>query len=130
MADLVVRILVVAAVVAAALLAAVVLPRLADRRSARRGVDLNGVDGDLVLFTAPGCDTCDRARDTLGRVGVPFTEIAHDVDPDAFEAAGVDAVPTLAARNRRGGVAGVVRGAPSERQVRRLMRAGRITKSS
>jgi len=131
MPDVAVRIVVVGGVVAAALAVAVLLPRLWERRAAARSVRLEGIAGDLVLFTAPGCDTCETARATLHGLGAEFTEVAHDADPDLFATAGIDAVPTLVARHRRGGVAAVVRGAPSTRQARRLMRrAGRITKSS
>lgn len=58
----------------------------------------------VVLYTVPGCLSCDAARDYLKRRGITFQEINVEGDPAAQKAmkdkVGALAVPTLLIGNR------------------------------
>lgn len=66
----------------------------ARRRSRRRRVTWPGLSG-VVLFTAAGCDTCDRAQTVLTSAGVGFTQVRWEERPDLFHRHGIGKVPTV-----------------------------------
>ncbi|HEY5659885.1 MAG TPA: glutaredoxin family protein [Gaiellaceae bacterium] len=59
--------------------------RLRPRSPARRGGDDDARDlpvARVVLYHAPGCSLCDKARDVLAASGEPFDEIDISGDPE------------------------------------------------
>jgi glutaredoxin len=96
--------------------------RAAERRRAAAGpLDLSGIAGRLVLFTAAGCRRCEPARNALTRTGVDFVEVAFDEQPDRVRAIGVAAVPLLVGRDASGAEVGRIAGRIGRRALSRLL---------
>ena len=96
--------------------------RAAERRRAAAGpLQLDGIAGRLVLFTAAGCRRCEQARTTLTRAGVEFAEMEFDQDPDRVRSIGVAAVPLLVARDAAGAEVGRIAGRIGRRALARLL---------
>lgn len=96
--------------------------RAAERRKAASGpLDLTGVGGRLVLFTATGCRRCGRARAALIDAGAEFVEVEFDQDPDRVRAVGVTAVPLLVGRDASGAEVGRIAGRIGRRALARLV---------
>jgi glutaredoxin len=96
--------------------------RAAERRRAAAGpLDLSGIEGRLVLFTAAGCRRCAQARAALADAGVEFVEVAFDQDPDRVQAVGVTAVPLLVGRDSTGAEVGRIAGRIGRRSLARLL---------
>lgn len=87
------RLVVVGAVAALVVVAIVVLRRRPIVRS--RAVTRTGLPFGLYLLTSDGCDTCSRARDTLTRRKLAYTELSWERNPEIFDRIGIDAVPSL-----------------------------------
>ena len=87
------RVWIVLALVAAVILIVTVArqrPRLQSRRLAE-----TGLDPGVYLLTSEGCATCERARATLNKNSVAFTELRWQTESDVFERLGVDAVASV-----------------------------------
>lgn len=96
--------------------------RAAERRRAAAGpLDLSGIAGRLILFTAAGCRRCAQARAALAGAGVEFVEVAFDRDPDRVQAVGVTAVPLLVGRDSTGAEVGRIAGRIGRRSLARLL---------
>lgn len=56
-------------------------------------------DFPVKLYTAPGCQPCDSARELLNKRGVPFSEVSISGEPDKLEelqkTTGISGVPAL-----------------------------------
>jgi hypothetical protein len=86
------------------------------------GLDLEAV---IVAFTSTDCRNCRKVMRLLGALDVPVREVAHELEPALFEAAGVDAVPLVIVRRNDGSVAAQFGGVPGRRRLRRAVaRAG------
>ena len=85
-------VIVVALVVAVA--AVVLVARSRSRLRSRRLGKVEFPPG-LYLLTSDECSTCGRARDRLEEMGVRFSELSWQADPEAFRRLGVDAVPSV-----------------------------------
>lgn len=113
--------LLVAGVTGAALAVALVVPRWAGRRAGRSPIDLAGIDGRVVFFSAASCRRCDVVRVRLSDTGARFTEVRFEDDPGRFEAAGVRAVPIVVGRDEHGTEVMRLAGRASSAQVRALV---------
>lgn len=93
--------LVIVGVVAVLVVAAILVLR---RRPVIRSRPLTGtgLPPGTYLLTSDGCDTCRRARDTLTRRQVAYTELSWEKNPDLFERLQVDAVPSVLRIDERG----------------------------
>lgn len=87
------RVILVGAVAAVVVVAIVVLRRRPIVRA--REVEPAGLPPGIYLMTSDGCDTCARARETLTRRKVAYTELSWEKNPEAFDRLGVDAVPSV-----------------------------------
>jgi predicted DsbA family dithiol-disulfide isomerase len=77
--------------------------RRRDRRGAIRArLDLTGIEGRVVFFSDATCARCDVVRARLEAIGVPFTEIGYDRDPEVHRQVGVTAVPLVVVRDATG----------------------------
>jgi hypothetical protein len=90
------------------------------RRAAAGPLHLDGVAGDLLLFTAAGCRRCEQVRAALRRAGAEYAEIVFDDDPAGVAAMGVTAVPLLVGRRAGGAEVGRIAGRVSSRALARL----------
>lgn len=126
MSDLTIRLIIVAAVVV--FVAAVSL--LARRLGApyHAVLDLSGLDlpAGLVMFTSTECENCKKALAVAKATGAPLREITHEIEPGAFEKAGVTGVPLTVVVDAGGTVVDQVGGIPPRR---RLLRALATSKS-
>jgi glutaredoxin len=96
--------------------------RAAERRRAAAGpLDLTGIGGRLVLFTAAGCRRCGQARAALTEAGAEFVDVEFDQDPDRVRAVGVTAVPLLVARDASGAEVARIAGRVGRRALARLL---------
>lgn len=87
------RLLIVAAVTLVVVVVILALRRRPIVRRRRvRGSDL---PAGLYLLTSDGCDTCRRARETLTKRRIAYTELSWEKNPDVFETLGIDAVPSV-----------------------------------
>lgn len=116
MTDLLVRVL----VVGGAAIAAVAIGLLARRRRGTSQpparVERLGVEAAVIAFTSTDCSNCKEVMRRLSRLDVPVREVAYELEPAAFEAAEVEAVPLVVvmtpegARSQQfGGLVDVVR---------------------
>jgi glutaredoxin len=60
-----------------------------------RSLTATGLPPGTYLLTSDGCDTCERARETLTRRGRAYTELSWQKNPDVFERLQIDAVPSV-----------------------------------
>lgn len=67
-----------------------------------RRVTVSDLPPGVYLLTSEGCDTCSRARSTLERRRVPFSELSWQQVPAVFEQLGIDAVPSVVAVDSSG----------------------------
>lgn len=103
MSDLAVRLLVGGGAVVVAAAIALWAHRGERRRALRVPLDLSGIDGSVVFFSDVTCTRCDIVRVHLESLGVEFTEVAYDQDPETHRRAGVTAVPLVVVRDDDGG---------------------------
>lgn len=96
------RVIVVAAVAALVVVAIVVVRKRPVVRS-RPLPDTGGLPPGVYLLTSDGCAACGRARDTLTRRGVGYTELSWEKNPEIFERSAIDAVPSVLRVDDRGG---------------------------
>ena len=122
MSDVIVR----AVVVVALMLVAVGVARLAARwqRPVHRPPDLHGLGmpAGIVLFTSTECRNCRNALAAAEDTGAPIRQITHELEPDVFEKAGVEAVPLTAVVGGDGSVTATFAGVPPARRLRRALR--------
>lgn len=109
------RLVVVGAAAALVVVVILVLRRRPIVRS--RTLTDTGLPPGIFLMTSDGCDTCGRARDTLTRRRVAYTELSWEKNPEVFELLDIDAVPSVLRIEAdgngtwwRGGVPRTVRG--------------------
>jgi thioredoxin-related protein len=59
---------------------------------------------NILLFTATGCDYCDKMRDNIidSGITVPVQEIDNDSNPDLVRKYGIQILPTLILINEQG----------------------------
>lgn len=95
------RVVLVGAVVMVVVVVIVVLRRRPVVRS--REVKATGLPPGVYLMTSDGCDTCARARETLTRRKVAYTELSWEKNPEAFDQTGIDAVPSVLRIDEGGG---------------------------
>lgn len=84
----------------------------------RHRIDASDLEPGVTLFTSMTCDSCDRARETLEALDVPFEEVSYEGHPDEFERLGVTGVPTIL-MVAAGGTGWVVRGHPARSRLRK-----------
>lgn len=125
MTDLALRVAVAGGVAVLALLGA----RLAARhqRSAQPKARVSGLDVDaaVIAFTSTDCPTCRKMMRRLGDLGVPIREVTHELEPDRFEAAGVEGVPLIVVMTPGGSPTQQLAGTVSTARLRRAVaRAG------
>ena len=97
------------------------------RRASQPAVRLDGlgVEGAVVAFTSTDCENCAKVMSLLSEFDVPVREVAHELEPVLFEAAGVGAVPLVVVVDHDGSAIAQFGGVPSRSRVRRaLIRAG------
>ncbi len=83
-------------------------------------VGLNMPPG-LVVFTATDCSKCRDALALAAQTGAPIREVTYELEPAAFERAGVEAVPLTAVVNGDGSVVATFVGIPRSRRLRRAL---------
>lgn len=95
------------------------------RRPVVRGrqIDRSTLPGGVYLLTSDGCDTCERARTTLTRHQVAYTELTWQKNPELFESLGVDAVPSVLLIDRSGAGTWWRGGVPRASSLLRIRRA-------
>lgn len=113
--DFLMRLIVVVGIASVAAAAALVSRR--GRVWRRRRFDPAGLGPGLHLFSSEECHSCDRARSTLRRVGVSFSEHTYEADAELLAANGIDRVPTLAWVGTGGRSDWVAEGVPSDRAI-------------
>lgn len=94
---------------------------------ARRGIAFvrhpfgaQGLERGVTLFTSETCDACRRARASLSELGVEFTEISYEAQPDAFDRLGITGVPSIVIVDDEG-QGWIVRGHPSRGRLRKWL---------
>lgn len=92
------------------------------RRSAASDLDLSGIDGSVLFFTDSACLRCAVVRDRLDELGVEYSEIAFNHEPELQTAIGVVGVPQIVVRSGDGSIAARLVGSVSSRQLRRAVR--------
>ena len=125
MNDVVVRLI----IVLVAVIAALGFARVSRSRRAlsQPPVDVSGLglESPVVAFTSKGCENCMQVMALLASVGAQVREVSFDLDPELFEAAGVEAVPLVVVVDRDGNPVWQRGGKLTGRTVRRaLARAG------
>lgn len=86
-------VLIVAAVAVLVVVAIVILRRRPVLRARRLGP--TDLPPGVYLMTSDGCGTCERARVTLTRRNIPYTELSWEKNPKAFGSLEIDAVPSV-----------------------------------
>lgn len=94
------RIVIVGIVAALVVAAILVLRRRPVIRS--RPVADTGLPPGVYLLSSDGCHTCRRARDTLTRREIAYTELSWEKNPEVFERMQIDAVPSVVQIDRGG----------------------------
>lgn len=102
MDETVVRALIVAAILVAALAVAFVARHREQRRARRSPLDLRGLSGTVVFFSDTACFRCRIVRSRLDAVGVEYTEVAYDREPEVHRRVGVIGVPLVVIRDEAG----------------------------
>ena len=122
MSDVVVRVAAILVLVALA----VGVARLAARwqRPVHRSPDLGGLGmpAGIVVFTSTDCASCRDALAAAEDTGAPIRQVAHELEPDLFEKAGVEAVPLTVVLDDDGSVTATFAGVPRARRLRRAVR--------
>ncbi len=107
-------------------LGAILIGRSADRwqRPHHPPVRLSGLDlpPGVIAFTSTQCDNCKRVMAMVRTIDAPVREVTHDLEPQLFEAGGIEAVPLLVVTDAGGTVVRQLAGTPSARTLRRAVR--------
>lgn len=108
-----------------AILVVVVVVRLVGRtqRPSHPPIDLGhlGSAPGIVLFTSTDCANCREALAVVETYGVPTRQVSHELEPDEFNRAGVEAVPLTAVVGGGGVVTAVIAGVPTRRRLGRAV---------
>jgi len=130
MNDVAVRIAAVIVVLVVARLVAFVLAKFLRPKHPDVIVGDEGDRPGIVLFTSTDCSTCKRAISRIHESGLTFREITYDLEPQRFDAWGVNGVPLTVVLDAAGEVVDAISGVPSPRRVRRAARTARIDRGS
>lgn len=85
-----------------------------------------GTPSSVVMFTSTDCTTCGEARAVMRSLEVTIREVTYELEPAAFTAAGVEAVPMTVVVGADGTVAAQFTGVPPRRRAHRAIRAAGI----
>jgi hypothetical protein len=126
MSDTLIRVAVVVAVTAAALAIGFLLRRW--QWSSHPPIDASqlALPAGIVVFTSTECANCKKVLATLRGLDVPMREVTHELEPESFEAAGVEAVPLTVVIDNDGSVAAQLPGVVSARRVKRSLRSAGV----
>ncbi len=112
--------------VMAAIVLVVLLARLAGRwqRPRHPDVDVSSIrtDAGIVLFTSTDCSTCAEARRVAEATDLAVREVTWELEPGAFSAVGVEAVPLTVLVGAGGFAVSVFAGVPRRGALRRALR--------
>ena len=79
----------------------------------------------VVVFTSTGCANCKAALAVAESLDVDIREVTWELEPGAFEAAGIEAVPLTVVVGKSGDIELVATGVPRKSALRRAAaRAG------
>lgn len=94
------------------------------RRPVHPRVDLSTLEvgPGIVVFTMVGCRNCADALRVAAATGAPVREVTWELEPGAFEAAGVEMAPLVVVVGEGGAVVDVVAGVPPRRRLARALR--------
>jgi glutaredoxin len=92
------------------------------RRSATSDLNLAGIEGSVLFFTDAACLRCAVVRDRLDELGVEYSEIAFNHEPELQASIGVQGVPQVVVRAGDGSIAARLVGSVSRRQLSRAVR--------
>ena len=127
MSETLIRLAVVVAVATAALAIGLLLRRM--QWSSHPPIDVTGLEypAGIVVFTSTECANCKKLLPRLRSLDVPVREVTHEIEPAAFEAAGVEAVPLTVVIDDSGAVVAQLSGAVSARRVKHALRTAGFT---
>ena len=91
------------------------------RRSHGADLNLDGIEGSVLFFTDAACLRCGVVRSRLDDLGVDYTEIAYNHEPELQAAIGVIGVPQVVVRSRDGAIVARLVGSISRRRLRRAV---------
>ena len=121
MDDAAIRVVLVALVA----IAAIGIGRSADRwqRPHHPPVRLSDLDlpPGVIAFTSTQCDNCKRVMAKLRSTTAPVREVTHELEPQIFAEAGVEAVPLIVVTDADGTVVRQLAGTPSAQAIRRAV---------
>ncbi len=95
MSDLLIRALVVGGGAAAAVAIGLLARRRRSSKQPPVRVEGLALEAAVVAFTSTDCSNCKEVMRRLSRLSVPVREVAYELEPALFEAAGVEAVPLV-----------------------------------
>lgn len=126
MSETLIRVAAVVLVAAAALAIGFLLRRVA--WTSHPPIDVSELDlpAGIVVFTSTECVNCKEVLATLRSLDVPLREVTHELEPAAFEAAGVEAVPLTVVLDHQGAVVAQLPGVVSGRRVKRALRSAGV----
>lgn len=126
MSETLIRVAAVVLVAAAALAIGFLLRHVA--WTSHPPIDVSELDlpAGIVVFTSTECVNCKEVLAALRSLDVPLREVTHELEPAAFEAAGVEAVPLTVVLDHQGAVVAQLPGVVSGRRVKRALRSAGV----